>query len=181
MGSTWLLVAVLVGPEPEFVSFAEGAARQQLGRWSREDWRAAVRNAWQRNAVGQHPDPADAVPELVGLYVALADAEAVPPSERAADRRRVKFRLEQLRDDLLRGQARARQKSTGTTLRGGGATPPGAQALIQLIQTTIEPNSWSVNGGRGTIGYYTPLHALVVRQTAEQHHQLGDLLDALRR
>jgi hypothetical protein len=39
---------------------------------------------------------------------------------------------------------------------GGGVNGAAAQAesLIELIQTTVRPESWEVNGGRGTIMYW---------------------------
>jgi hypothetical protein len=48
--------------------------------------------------------------------------------------------------------------------------------LIDLIQNTIEPSSWQVNGGPGTIMFYEPSMSLVIRQTAEMHYQLGGAL-----
>jgi hypothetical protein len=44
-----------------------------------------------------------------------------------------------------------------------------AALLIALIQTTIEPSSWQVNGGPGTIYFHAPSMSLVVRQTSEFH------------
>lgn len=55
------------------------------------------------------------------------------------------------------------------------------RVLIELIQNTIAPESWEVNGGRGSIRYYSLYHALLVRQTADVHHQLGGGLEQLRK
>lgn len=55
------------------------------------------------------------------------------------------------------------------------------QHLVDLIQKTIAPSTWDVNGGLGTIYYWRPGRALVVRQTGEVHHQMGGLLQQLRR
>ena len=63
---------------------------------------------------------------------------------------------------------------------GGGARYDHAQELIDLIQRTIKPDSWDVHGGTGTIFYYRPLMALVVRATSEVHGNVGGLLRALR-
>lgn len=66
------------------------------------------------------------------------------------------------------------------------AQPPGAPAddygpeLVELIQTTIAPSSWDVNGGLGTIRYFRNLRVLVVRQTGEVHDALGGLIGDLR-
>lgn len=180
MGPLMLLAAALLGPEIAPLSWDEDAARVHLAEWSATQWRAAFRRTMQASAEHQRPDPGEVVPELAGLYLALSDAAALGPSERASMRHRVKFRLELLRDDLLRAQARARRTRPNDTANGGAAVPPGAAQLIQLIQTTIEPDSWAVNGGPGTINYFSPLQVLVIRQTGEVHHQIGGVLGALR-
>jgi hypothetical protein len=65
--------------------------------------------------------------------------------------------------------------------RGGGVGPPDyGPDLVDLIQRTIQPDFWDVNGGPGTIFYYRNLHCLVVRATSEVHHRLGGTLGALR-
>jgi hypothetical protein len=179
MAFSFWLAAALVGPQIAPATFSEAAAREELAQWSAPQWRAAYRRVMRASAEQQRPDPAEVVPELAGLYVALDDA-ALASSERASLRHRVKFRLEQIRDDLLRAQARARRPRTNVSAKGGAAVPPGAAQLIQLIQTTIEPDSWAINGGRGTINYFAPLQVLVIRQTGEVHHQIGGTLGALR-
>jgi hypothetical protein len=63
---------------------------------------------------------------------------------------------------------------------GGGGQSDGQQ-LIDLIQATIAPQSWDVNGGRGTIVYWQLGHALVVRQTSEVHEQIGGVVGGLRK
>lgn len=45
--------------------------------------------------------------------------------------------------------------------------------LIDLIQNTIDPQSWQVNGGPGTISFHAPTMSLIVRQSAELHAVLG--------
>lgn len=64
---------------------------------------------------------------------------------------------------------------------GGGAVSDHAQELIDLIQRTISPDFWDVAGGPGSMFYYRPLMALVVRATSEVHDDVGGLLGALRR
>ena len=63
---------------------------------------------------------------------------------------------------------------------GGGVVGDYGQDLVDLIQRTISPRFWDVNGGPGTIVYYRPLHCLVVRATGEIHGQVGGLADGLR-
>lgn len=63
----------------------------------------------------------------------------------------------------------------------GGRPRDDGAALVELIQRTISPNSWDVNGGNCTIIYYAPLRVLVVRATSEVHGNVGGLADGLRR
>jgi hypothetical protein len=64
---------------------------------------------------------------------------------------------------------------------GGGTVNDYSQELIDLIERTIAPNFWDTNGGPGSMFYYRPLMALVVRATSEVHGDVGGLLEALRR
>jgi len=65
---------------------------------------------------------------------------------------------------------------------GGAAMGPDyGLALVELIQTTIQPDFWDVHGGPGTIVYYAPLHALVVRATSEVHHKVGGAIKVIRK
>jgi hypothetical protein len=60
-------------------------------------------------------------------------------------------------------------------------TEANGQALVDLIENTVAPDSWDVRGGPGTIIYYNPLRALVIRQTGEGHDNIGDVLGGLRK
>ncbi len=53
--------------------------------------------------------------------------------------------------------------------------------LIELIQNTIEPQTWRKMDGPATIEYFKQGKSLVVYQTAENHEQVQELLNALRR
>ncbi len=55
------------------------------------------------------------------------------------------------------------------------------QALVDLIQNTVAPDSWDIRGGPGTIIYFNPLRALVIRTTGEGHDNIGDVLGGLRK
>ena len=63
---------------------------------------------------------------------------------------------------------------------GGRAVSDHSQELIDLIQRTIKPDFWDVNGGPGSMFYYRPLMALVVRATSEVHGNVGGLMRAMR-
>ena len=67
------------------------------------------------------------------------------------------------------------------------AIPPGTIAgidygpdLVDLIQQTISPETWDINGGLGAIVYYEPLRVIVVSAPATVHDQVGDVLGQLR-
>jgi hypothetical protein len=55
-----------------------------------------------------------------------------------------------------------------------------ARQLIELIQTTIAPDTWDVRGGPGTIFYFAPKKVLVIRQTGEVHDGFRNLFRQLR-
>lgn len=65
------------------------------------------------------------------------------------------------------------------SLSGSGSTRVGsdpdneqlAKQLIDTITSSIEPESWAVNGGKGTISYYKG--RIVVRNNLEVHQLLG--------
>ena len=77
--------------------------------------------------------------------------------------------------------ARSRSGSGELVAFGGGAVRDYGAALVDLITSTISPDSWAVNGGASTIYYYAPLHALVVSAPGEVHPQVGGLLGAMRK
>ncbi len=80
------------------------------------------------------------------------------------------------------GGAAAGQAGAGGGFGGGieQQTQANGEALAQLIQDTIAPDSWDIRGGPGTIIYYNPLRALVIRQTGDAHEAIGGLLGAVR-
>jgi hypothetical protein len=48
-----------------------------------------------------------------------------------------------------------------------------AAFLIDLIKSTMDPQSWDTSGGPGTIVYHHPTQSLVIKQTAEFHGVLS--------
>ena len=81
------------------------------------------------------------------------------------------------RDDYLSPLAAA------PPARGGAAMqmPDYGEQLVELIQTVIRPETWDVNGGTGSIYYWYPGRALVIRQMDEVHEEIADVLGQLRR
>jgi general secretion pathway protein D len=72
-----------------------------------------------------------------------------------------------------------------TTRGGPGGLGGGASAdfdsLIQLLTSTVGPDTWEENGGPGAIQKYPNNLSLVVSNTLQVHEQIADLLDQLRR
>jgi hypothetical protein len=69
---------------------------------------------------------------------------------------------------------------------GAGLAPLAVDAdvsaeLIDVIQQTVAPQSWDVNGGEGVAIFFAPKGALIVRQTEEVHNGLFDVVNHLRR
>lgn len=62
---------------------------------------------------------------------------------------------------------------------GNGFPQDAGEELVELIRKTIAPSSWDVNGGPGTIQYWRPGHALVVRASDDVHEQIGGVLGQL--
>jgi general secretion pathway protein D len=63
----------------------------------------------------------------------------------------------------------------------GGGVIADFDTLIELITTTIEPDSWDEVGGPGTIAEFPTNLSLVISQTQEIHEKISDLLEQLRR
>lgn len=63
---------------------------------------------------------------------------------------------------------------------GGAAVADNGQALVDLIERTINPAFWDTVGGPGAIVYYQPLQCLVVRASGEVHERIGGVLGDLR-
>lgn len=53
--------------------------------------------------------------------------------------------------------------------------------LIDLITTTVDPESWSDVGGQGFVATHEGTLSLVIRQTRPAHEQISDLLRQVRR
>jgi hypothetical protein len=132
---------------------------------------------------------------LLKLYAATSE---MPAADRTRWQLRLKSRLVRLADAIGKDSAdRASSSSvdaksnsatsTGTddshqpTGAAGGGPQDDGQALVELIQATIAPQSWDVNGGAGTIQYWPAWHVLVVRQTDDVHERIGGAVHALRK
>ena len=63
----------------------------------------------------------------------------------------------------------------------GGGPQADFDSLIELITTTIEPDTWDEVGGEGSIAPFETNLSLVITQTQEVHEKIVDLLRQLRR
>lgn len=199
MSVAWML-AVLSGfpadqpveaPVPSGSPSARRSAVSANRLQTRDELRAAYSHALQNSTRKVRPDPHTVVPKLVKLYSVLADVDALSHRESSRMRRGLKNRLEEIRDRVIReelkrqrmsrrGGRHSRRAPAQAPTSGGGEAARAAE-LVELIQTTIAPESWDVNGGKGSIYYFSLLRVLVVRQTGEVHHQVGNSLPQLKK
>jgi general secretion pathway protein D len=63
----------------------------------------------------------------------------------------------------------------------GGGTQADFETLIELIEKTVEPDTWQAAGGTGDMEGFPTNLSLVVSQTQEVHEKIADLLEQLRR
>ncbi len=63
----------------------------------------------------------------------------------------------------------------------GGASGADFTTLINLITSTVEPNSWDELGGPGAVESFEGNLSLVISNTQEVHDQIKDLLEQLRK
>ncbi len=64
--------------------------------------------------------------------------------------------------------------------RLGGVTEADFEPLIELIRSTVSPDSWDDTNGDGTLQAFVPNLSLIVSQTQEVQDQIQDLLKKLR-
>jgi general secretion pathway protein D len=63
----------------------------------------------------------------------------------------------------------------------GGGTQADFEAIIELVTSTVAPQTWDSVGGSGNIKEFENNLTLVISQTQEVHEQIVDLLEQLRR
>jgi hypothetical protein len=149
--------------------------------------------------------------DLLGIYCELQQDIKLARSTRETLRTTVRARLDQIStqigkriaSDKANAKTDSKVKSVaaagnprplaqvGAAVGGGagfggqggaqGAPADNGQILVDLIQNTIAPKSWDVNGGNGSIYYWQQQHAIVVRNTSEVHGEISDALEQLNR
>lgn len=172
-----------------------------------KELRDAVRAALRRTAKSWKATPEDAARLLLPLFVEIKlDTQLVKADrdsysivlrnrlkkigELLAARKRLERPKEEVTSTPELGQvaqtgsvtnSSATTSSSGVGAAGGQTQPDYGKDLVELIERTISPDTWDVNGGPGSIVYYQPLHVIVVRQTGEIHEQLGGVLGQLKK
>jgi general secretion pathway protein D len=68
-----------------------------------------------------------------------------------------------------------------TTARAGAAAKPDFDSLVDLVTTTIAPETWYASGGAATIKQDEGTLSLIIRQTQQVHSDISDLLTQLRK
>jgi hypothetical protein len=112
----------------------------------------------------------------------IAMGDKIVDDARRAMKKRQKEEAEAKRSASAGAKASSAASSVAISgAAGGRGEADNADELIELIRTTIRPESWDVNGGPGSIFYYRPSMALVVTQTQEVHWLIGGLAGALRK
>jgi hypothetical protein len=61
-----------------------------------------------------------------------------------------------------------------------GGTAEGISQLIDMIETTVAPESWSAVGGPGSISMFENAESIVVSQSYRPHRHIEGLLETLR-
>ena len=120
-----------------------------------------------------------AVVRICALYCEMMLNKDFAEFEKDRLQAKLGARLRSVRDDLQKTSGTQPAPSLSPSANGGGAIDErGADELIDLITTTIDPETWEVHGGKGSIFYFSNYRVLVVRQTQDVHAKLGGVLGA---
>lgn len=194
MTAAWILSIVLCAPPAEGAAPPESETVGRIADPSEDvpsfasttaDLKAEHLALMRRTARSRKPDPHECVAPLVEFRAKLVADTSVPFIHRRRMTRSLDGRLVEmhtrLRHEILRAERNAKRAPDARMAGGGAGVPVAARELIDLIQNTVAPDTWAVHGGQGTISYWRPGMALVIRQTGEVHHQVGGALGQLRR
>jgi hypothetical protein len=159
---------------------------------------------FKQEATSEQPaEQVEAIIALCALYHELRTDPRYPTSDALQEmkikiwsrlsrvKRELEVDLERRREEIADESALAEASDTqllssfgddspGEAFGGGARRADFGDDLVELIEKTIAPTKWDVNGGPFTIVYYAPLHALVVRASSEFHGRVGGLLGGLR-
>jgi hypothetical protein len=71
--------------------------------------------------------------------------------------------------------------AVGNAVVGQSQSPDYGQDLVDLIHAVVQPPTWDINGGPGSVVYFRNYRVLVVTAPSDVHSELGDLLGQLRK
>ena len=153
MRTITMLMALLSGPG--FEQSAETAASDPTVRRAGEipfatlhEARAEATRVLRESNRASGRDPAETTPSVIAVYQQLDVSEKLPVAERRRLQTQLRTRLTEMEGVLRRRALRA------AAVPHSGGVAANAQDLIDLIQTTIAPDTWAINGGNGTIFYF---------------------------
>jgi hypothetical protein len=185
-----LLAAEPPSPEPAPPTKESAAGAQETSPPPKERVMKALRTTAEAlRSRSLEPEERAAFVELLGAAEALRTDESVPQHERDRLRGLARVRLGEGANVLRRTAARPADENVSRQFpAAAGAAGPQqqlpdvveAEKLIEIITGAIRPESWDVNGGLGTIRYWSLGNALIITNTAEVHERVGGLTGALR-
>jgi hypothetical protein len=193
-----VLPLVTLAQQPSAKSTPASVASSEAPKLTPQQVRDAVSLVLEREATAKTPaERAAAIRDLSKLYVAICRDTELAREQRLKLKAKVYSRLVIIKEDLERNIKRHQEDPKAVLpmypvaeslaeqqqpdAQGGGAVTDYGETLVELIQKTISPASWDVNGGPGSIVYYPNLKVLVVRASGEVHGHVGGLFDGLRR
>ena len=71
--------------------------------------------------------------------------------------------------------------AVGNAVVGQSQSPDYGQNLVDLIHAVVQPSTWDINGGPGSVVYFRNYRVLVVTAPSEVHSEVGDLIGQLRK
>ncbi len=203
MSAAWILTLSLVGPPPDEIATnptveASQVSMSELAKakpktYTAGELRELYVAAMQKSAKRARAMPERVVVDLVTAYGEIDHVKRMAHSEKKKMRVHIESRLTTLKSQMTRENrrreqtlAKARQRKSANSkrkqpigqksLNATAAEIARANELIALIQATIKPESWDVNGGTASIRYFPLLKVLVVRASGEVHHRIGGAL-----
>ncbi|MFH5803484.1 hypothetical protein [Alienimonas sp. DA493] len=142
----------------------------------------------------RNPDlPAAAtVPGGVRLLRSVDSVRGLRNSQRRDLQRSLTYKLTETRDDLIRkglrwerdlkrGRVSTANRRRGRQTLAGPAEMRNARRLIDLIQSTVAPDAWDVNGGPSSASYFDLYQVLVIRAPQRVHGEVDGALGGLRK
>ena len=71
--------------------------------------------------------------------------------------------------------------AVGNAVVGQSQSPDYGQNLVDLIHAVVQPSTWDINGGPGSVVSFRNYRVLVVTAPSEVHSEVGDLIGQLRK